>query len=170
MRRGRMQDGEAQASSRSNEVPMNVNGTVADILAQKGSAVWSISPDSTVFEALKVMAEKNVGALLVLSNGQILGLVSERDYARKIALAGRHSSETPVRDIISTHVVTVSPGTTIEECLKVLSAKRIRHLPVVDERGLVGVISIGDLVNWIINTQSATIDQLQNFISGQYPG
>jgi len=143
-------------------------GSVAEILKNKGNAVWSIDPDASVFESLKVMAEKNVGALLVMKDGRLVGLISERDYARKIALLGKHSSETPVRDIITDRVITVTADTSIHECLRLMSGKRIRHLPVVQGEEVIGLISVGDLVNWIIKAQSATIDQLQSYISGQY--
>lgn len=147
---------------------MDPIGTVADILKTKGNAVWSIAPDASVFQALQIMAEKNVGALLVMEQDRLVGLVSERDYARKIVLLGRNSNETPVREIISARLVTVGPEATVPECLRLMTGNRIRHLPVLDERGVTGVISIGDLVNWIMNMQRIKIDQLQKYISGEY--
>ncbi len=143
-------------------------GTVGSILEGKGHAVWSIAPEAKVFDALKLLAEKNVGALLVMSEGRLIGLVSERDYARKIALLGKHSNETPVRDIITSQVITVPSEASVAECMRLMTEHHIRHLPVVDEGRVVGVISIGDLVNWIIKSQSATIDELQKYITGEY--
>lgn len=144
-------------------------GNVDAILKEKGTAIWSIGPDASVFEAIKLMADKNVGALLVMEGGRMVGIVSERDYTRKVALRGKVSKETWVREILSGKVITVHPGTTVEECLRLMTEHRFRHLPVLDGERVLGVVSIGDLVNWIISSQSATISQLHNYISGQYP-
>ncbi len=141
---------------------------IREILSQKGSTVWSVTPESTVLEAIQMMADKNVGALLVTKEGRLLGVLSERDYTRKIVLKGRSSKDTPVRDILSGHVVSVSPEHTVEECLRLMTEHRIRHLPVMDGPTILGVISIGDLVNWIISAQSSTIQQLETYITG-YP-
>jgi len=141
---------------------------IREILSQKGSTVWSVAPESTVLEAIQMMADKNVGALLVTKDGRLLGVLSERDYTRKIVLKGRSSKDTPVRDILSGHVVSVSPEHTVEECLRLMTEHRIRHLPVMDGTIILGVISIGDLVNWIISAQSSTIQQLETYITG-YP-
>lgn len=145
-------------------------GTISEILSRKGSTVWSIDPDDTVFEAIQMMADKNVGALLVMRAGKLLGLVSERDYTRKVALKGKSSRETPVRDIISAPVITATPEDTVEECMRLMTHHRVRHLPVVDGEAVVGIVSIGDLVNWTISVQTVAINQLEGYISGNYPG
>ena len=141
---------------------------IREILANKGSTVWSITPESTVLEAIQMMADKNVGALLVTKEGRLLGVLSERDYTRKIVLKGRSSKDTPVRDILSGRVVSVSPDHTVEECLRLMTEHRIRHLPVMDGAKILGGSSSGDLVNWIISAQSSTIQQLETYITG-YP-
>lgn len=145
---------------------MTDNLRINEILAQKGGTVWSISPDATVFEAIQMMADKNVGALLVTKGEQLLGIMSERDYTRKVILKGRASKETPVRDIVSGHVITVTPEHTVPACLKLMTEHRIRHLPVVQANQILGVISIGDLVNSIISHQTSAIEQLQTYITG----
>jgi CBS domain-containing protein len=123
-----------------------------------------------VFEAVRMMAEKNVGALLVIENARLLGVFSERDYTRKIILKGRTSRVTPIREVLSSPVVTISPQDTVENALRLMTEHRIRHLPVVENDRIFGIISIGDLVKWIISTQTATIDHLENYIAGTYPG
>ncbi len=142
--------------------------TVNQILKEKGNAVWTIAPDAKVFDALKLMAEKSVGALVVTENGNVAGIISERDYARKIALMGRMSQDTPVRDIMTTQIYVVHPGSTAEECMALMTDRRIRHLPVIDKNELAGVISIGDVVKSIISQQKLTIEQLENYIMGKY--
>lgn len=139
------------------------------ILQTKGCQVWSVSPDTMVFDAVALMAEKNVGALLVMDADRLVGIVSERDYTRKVALLGKNSRQTPVRDILTEAVHQVTPQTTLHQCMELMSDKRVRHLPVVAEGKVVGVVSIGDLVNWIIHTQNVAIDQLQAYIAGGYP-
>jgi CBS domain-containing protein len=148
---------------------MQHTGTIREILNQKGATVWGISPEAMVFDAIKLMAEKNVGALLVLDKDKLVGIISERDYTRKVALHGKSSKETPVRDILSGHVIHVSPSGTVEECMRLMTDHRVRHLPVLDGDRIVGVVSIGDLVNWIISAQTSTIHQLETYIAG-YPG
>ena len=145
--------------------------TVADILRDKGnSAIYSVSPGSTMLDALKLMAEKGVGALLVLDGEKLAGIVTERDYARKIALQGRNSSSTLVGDVMTAKVHCVLPRQTSGECMSLMTTHRIRHLPVMDEsRKLVGVLSIGDLVKEIISEQQFTIQQLEHYISGTTP-
>jgi CBS domain-containing protein len=143
---------------------MKLQDAVRRILSLKGPQVYSITPDSTVYEALKTLAEKNTGALVVMQGSDVVGMLSERDYARKVLLSGRSSKETLVAEIMTTPAVTVSPGTTVDECMQLMTAQRCRHLPVVDDGKVVGVVSIGDLVNWIITTQDFTIHQLG------YPG
>ena len=144
-------------------------GTIGEILSHKGTTVWSVSPDENVFEAIKMMAEKNVGALLVVQDGGLVGIISERDYTRKVALKGRVSKQTAVKEILSGQVIKVTPAHTIEDCMRLMTEHRIRHLPVLDGNNILGIISIGDLVNWIISAQTATIQQLQAYITG-YPG
>jgi CBS domain-containing protein len=138
--------------------------TVAELLRGKEHAILSVSPDVPVFEALTVMAEKNVGALLVLEGDRLVGILSERDYARKVILKGKSSREIPVREIMSSHVLYVRPEQTIEDCMALMTDKRVRHLPVFDGEKLVGVVSIGDVVKAIIAEQSFVIEQLQNYI------
>ena len=150
-------------------IAMNPNGTVSEILGHKGATVWSISPNATVFEAIALMAGKNVGALLVTENDQLVGIISERDYTRKVILKGKSSRETAVKEILSGHVIHVSPSQTVEECLRLMTDHHIRHLPVLEGSKIAGIISIGDLVNWIISAQHNTISQLQTYITG-YPG
>ena len=152
----------------STEFTMIPTGTISEILSNKGNQAWSISPDATVFEAIQMMSDKNIGALLVTERGKLIGILSERDYTRKIALKGRSSKETKVREILSGHVIHVSPFNTVEDCLRLMTEHRIRHLPVLEGEKLEGVISIGDLVNWIISAQTNTIHQLQTYIGG-YP-
>jgi CBS domain-containing protein len=148
---------------------MNPSGTISDILHYKGTNVWSIEPDATVFEALQLMADKNVGALLVTEGERLVGIITERDYSRKVVLKGKSSKETEVREILSGNLIHVTPSHTVEECMRLMTDHRVRHLPVLDGRTIVGVISIGDLVNWIISAQTSTIEQLQTYIGG-YPG
>jgi CBS domain-containing protein len=142
--------------------------TVKQILDEKGYSVWTISPEAKVFDALKLMAEKGVGALIVLENDYVVGVLSERDYARKIALLGRHSQDTSVRDIMTTQVYGVHLDTTADECMALMTDKRIRHLPVCKDDKLSGVISIGDVVKAIIGHQKVTIENLENYIMGKY--
>ena len=147
---------------------MNPNASVSEILNYKGTNVWTISPDATVFEALQMMADKNVGALLVTERAQLVGIITERDYSRKVVLKGRSSRETAVRQILSGNTITVAPSQSVEECMRMMTERHVRHLPVLDGEKIVGVISIGDLVNWIISAQTVTIQQLQTYITG-YP-
>jgi CBS domain-containing protein len=144
--------------------------TVRSILESKGNEVWSLSPEATVYEAVAVMADKGVGALLVVSEGRLAGIVSERDYARKVILKAKSSKHTLLRDVMTSTVVTVTPDNTVDECMRIMTKHRIRHLPVLEGDRLSGVISIGDLVSSIISAQAATIDQLHNYIAGKYPG
>ena len=140
--------------------------TVAQLLRTKAHGVLSIAPETAVFQALQLMAEKNVGALLVLQGDALVGIFSERDYARKVILKGKSSKETPVREIMSSHVLYVRPEQTIEDCMALMTGKRVRHLPVLEDERVVGVISIGDVVKGIISEQEFMIEQLQNYISG----
>src|SRR5437660_6554155 len=137
--------------------------TVTQLLRGKGQGILSVSPDTPVFDALQVMADKNVGALLVLERGELVGIFSERDYARKIILKGKASKETPVREIMSSHVLYVRPEQTLEDCMALMTDKRVRHLPVLEEgQRVVGVIYIGDVVKDILSEQEFIIEQLQN--------
>jgi len=143
--------------------------TIASILENKGSEIWSISPEATVYDAIAMMADKGIGALLILSGGSLVGILSERDYARKIMLQGRSSRDTRVREIMTSDPVTVTPAHTVEECMRIITYHRVRHLPVMDGDRLLGVISIGDLVNAIIAAQAQTIDHLHTYITSKYP-
>jgi len=145
---------------------MNPNNTISEVLSQKGTTVWSISPNATVFDAIALMAEKNVGALLVTESDKLVGIISERDYTRKVMLKNKTSKATAVKEILSGHVIHVSPAQTVEECMRLMTDHHFRHLPVLDGEKIVGVISIGDLVNWIISSQHSTISQLQTYITG----
>lgn len=140
--------------------------TVAQILDGKGREIWSVPADARVYDALKLMAEKNVGALLVLEGKELKGIFSERDYARKVILAGKSSREITVHEIMSPTVFTVRPEQTVEECMALMTDKRVRHLPVLQGERVVGVISIGDAVKAIISEREFTIEQLQNYIRG----
>jgi CBS domain-containing protein len=138
---------------------------VKDILALKGQSVWSVTPDSSVYDAMKLMAEKGIGALMVIDGEKLVGILSERDYARKVILQGRGSRTTQVREIMTTHVLYAQPEQNIEECMALMTDKRVRHLPVYEESRLIGVISIGDLVKSIITEQKFIIEQLERYIS-----
>lgn len=139
--------------------------TVSDILLTKGRAVWSIEPDQTVYAALLLMAEKEVGALLVMTGTTLVGILSERDYARKIILSGKSSRHTAVRDVMTARVLCARPDQTVEECMALMTDKRARHLPVLDQQQVVGMISIGDLVKAIIREQKFVIEQLHSYIN-----
>jgi len=140
---------------------------IKDILEAKGHEVYTISPDATVYEALSLMAEKNVGALVILEGETLEGLISERDYARKIILKGKFSKDTPVHEIMSREPVTVTMDDDLEHCMELMTDKRVRHLPVVEEGRLIGIISIGDVVKGIIDHKEFIIQQLEKYIKGQ---
>ena len=148
---------------------MPATGTISAILNGKNETVWSVSPETTVFEAIQMMAEKNIGALPVMDGQRLVGIFSERDYTRKVVLRGKSSRETSVREILSPHVQTVSPQESLEDAMRKMTEFRIRHLPVMDGEEMVGLVSIGDLVKWIISAQTATIDHLEGYITGRYP-
>jgi CBS domain-containing protein len=139
---------------------------VNHLLARKGREIWSVDADQPVLEAIQIMADRRVGALPVTRGGELVGVVSERDYARKVILLGRSSAETPVWQIMSSPVVSVAPGDSVKHCMEVMTERRIRHLPVVENGDMVGMISIGDLVRAVIEEQQETIEQLEKFISG----
>jgi len=149
---------------------MEIHGTVRDILQQKGGGVWTTSPQSSVYDAIRLMGEKNIGALVVLDGGEVIGVLSERDYSRKVVLEGRTSRDTLVGEILSRPAVTVTGADSIETCMQLMTGRRIRHLPVVEDDRLAGLVSMGDLVNWVMQSQRHTIQQLRGYISGEYPG
>jgi CBS domain-containing protein len=140
--------------------------TVRNILQKKGNAVYSVSPDSSVYDALEDLEEKNLGGLVVVENGKLIGVFTERDYARKVILKGRSSRETLVRDIMTSRPIFVSPDNTIDDCMQLMSDKVIRHLPVLENGELVGVLSIGDIVRYIINEKDFIIENLEHYITG----
>jgi CBS domain-containing protein len=149
---------------------MSVSGSVSAILAhKKASTVWSIGPNATVLEAIRLMDEKNVGALPVVDNRTLVGIVSERDYTRKVILQGKSSKETAVSEIMTKQLLTVNPGDSIPECMQIMTEKRVRHLPVLEGGNLVGILSIGDVVKWLISAQTSTIENLERYITGDYP-
>ena len=142
---------------------MNI-GKVSSILAhKKASAVWSIGPDAMVFDAIRLMDEKNVGALPVVDNKTLVGIVSERDYTRKIIVKGGSSKDTPVSGIMTKQVLTVNPSNSVTECMRIMTERRVRHLPVLEGTKLVGILSIGDVVNWLMSALTATIDNLERY-------
>jgi CBS domain-containing protein len=137
-----------------------VNGTVGSILGRKGREIWAVAPDTTVYDAIALMATKGVGAVLVIAEGTLMGIVSEVDYRRRVILQGRSSKKIPVKDIMTSNPITVAPEDTVDDCLKIMTYTRIRHLPVLEGLELVGIVSMGDLVNSIIVDQADTIDEL----------
>jgi CBS domain-containing protein len=149
---------------------MEISGTISAILREKGGAIYSIAPDKTVYEAIETMAARNIGALLVMSNDRLVGIISERDYTRKIALKGKQSKQTPVSEIMFSPVISVGEDASVEECMELMTQRRIRHLPVKNGEQVLGVVSIGDLINWIIKTQREVLNSMEDFISGKYPG
>ena len=149
---------------------MNVSGNISAVLGQKSREIFSVTADTCVDDAVKMMDEKNVGALLVMKGDKLVGMLSERDYTRKVMLRGKKSSETKVSEIMSTNLTVTHPNEGVEECLRAMTDKRFRHLPVLDGGKVIGVVSIGDLVKYVISCQSATIAHLESYISGGFSG
>ncbi len=145
---------------------MTTSYPISSLLHQKTSALWSVTPDTTVFDAIRLMAEKNIGALPVLTGERLIGIFTERDYTRKVALMGKTSKETHVREVIAREILTVTPDDSVEDCMRLMTENRVRHLPVIEGMNVVGIVSIGDLVNWIISTQNAAIEQMEQYIAG----
>ena len=149
---------------------MEIATAARTLLSHKERTLWTIPPDAMVYDAIHLMAEKNVGALPVMEGLTLVGILSERDYMSKVMLKGKSSKDTPVSDIMTREVVTVTPDQNVSECMRIITEHRIRHLPVVEGDELLGIVSIGDLVKWIIATQRTTIEQLEKYIVGGYPG
>lgn len=147
---------------------MQITDKVSSILREKGPSVFSVTPETTILDALQVMASRQVGCLLVIDDGELKGMFSERDYARKVALFGKVSPEATVRTLMHSPVITIAPDTSINEAMRIMTQAHVRHLPVVDYDHLVGVVSIGDLVKWTITSQDRVIQELRNYITGQY--
>jgi CBS domain-containing protein len=146
---------------------MEIAGTVTSLLSDKNPTIWSIKPDATVFDAIALMADHNIGAVPVIDSGKLLGILSERDYSRKVILKGKSSKKTSVHEIMSTNLVTVTPRDTVAECMRLITEKRVRHLPVMNNGELVGILSIGDVVRWMLSAQTATIEHLTKYIYGE---
>ena len=146
---------------------MKPSGTISGILHTKGSTVWTISPMATVFEAIRLLAQKNIGALPVVDGDKLIGIFSERDYTRKVALEGKTSRDTRVQEIVSRDIISIAPDSTVEDAMRVMTERHIRHLPVLEDGKLVGFVSIGDMVNWTISAQDAAIDQMESYLLGR---
>ena len=142
--------------------------TIAQLLKAKGKQIWSVEPKATIFEALEIMSEKGIGALLVMEDGKLKGIFSERDYARKVILKGKSSKETPVGELMTKKVFYIDPQKTTNDCMAMMTAKRIRHVPVIEDNQVMGIVTIGDVVNQIISEQEVTINHLENYITGSH--
>ena len=142
--------------------------TIAQLLNAKGDQIWSVEPKATIFEALEIMSEKEIGALLVMEDGKLTGIFSERDYARKVILKGKSSKETLVEELMTKKVFYIDSQNTINDCMAMMTAKRIRHVPVIEDNQLMGIVTIGDVVNQIISEQEVTINHLENYITGSH--
>jgi CBS domain-containing protein len=160
-----------RAATALNESTIRFEDPVRSLLSKKRApTVWTIGPDASVYQAIEMMSARQVGALIVTSGGRLLGIVSERDYARKVILKGHNSQDTRVREIMTTPVLYVTPEQSLDDCMRLMTSRRVRHLPVLEGDNVVGIISIGDVVDWIIASQEHTIHHLQNYIAGTYPG
>ena len=148
---------------------VKLSGTIGSVLKRKGSAIWSVTPRQTVYDAIAMMADKGVGALLVVSAGKLVGIISERDYARKVILKGKSSATTLVDEIMTSPVIVVTLHHTVDACLELMTKDRIRHLPVMEGDQLLGIVYIGDLVKWVVSEQEETIQHLENYITAKYP-
>tara|TARA_B100000315_G_scaffold178338_1_gene166997 strand:+ start:34 stop:468 length:435 start_codon:yes stop_codon:yes gene_type:complete len=142
--------------------------TIAQLLKTKGDQIWSVKPKKTIFKALEIMSEKEIGALLVMEDGKLTGIFSERDYARKVILKGKSSKETPVGELMTKKVFYIDSQKTINDCMAMMTAKRIRHVPVIEDNQVMGIVTIGDVVNQIISEQEVTINHLENYITGSH--
>ena len=150
---------------------MKITDTIESLLRTKGSnRIFSVGPEQSVYEAIEKMALEGIGAVLVVAEGKLVGIMSERDYARKVILKGHSSKDTPVSAIMTTPVVFVTPKNTVDECMAIMTNRRFRHLPVVENDRPVGIVSIGDLVRWTISGQAQAIEELEGYITGKYPG
>lgn len=145
---------------------MKASVPISALLHHKGTAVWSIAPEATVFEAIQLMADKNIGSLLVMSGDRLVGVFTERDYTRKIALQGKTSKATRIGEVLTSKIISVTPNHTVEECMRLMTENRVRHLPVLENDKVTGLVSIGDLVNWTISAQDAAIAQMEQYIAG----
>lgn len=143
-------------------------GKVRNLLQTKGNAIFSVEPSTMVYRAIELMCEKNIGGLLICENGKLLGIFTERDYARKLILKGRSSKDTPIKDLMTSNLITVTPDTSIDDCMRVMTGRKIRHLPVLDNNVLVGIISIGDVVRFVIEEQKSIIEHLEHYITGHH--
>ena len=148
---------------------MKLSDTIGSVMKNKGGTVWSVAPDQSVYQAVEQMAEKGIGALLVMSEEKLVGILSERDSARKVVLKGRSSKETTVAEIMTAPVLYVNPGVAVDECMALMTQHRIRHLPVVESERVVAVVSIGDIVKWIVSRHEQTIQEMESYISQSYP-
>jgi signal-transduction protein with cAMP-binding, CBS, and nucleotidyltransferase domain len=159
-----------QVTATLREPAIRLDQPVRTLLTHKGHEIWATSPQATVLDAIRKMSDKHVGCLLVLTSGQLAGIVTERDYARKVVLEGRSSQQTAVREIMTYPVVTVREYDRLEHAMREMTERRLRHLPVMRGDGIVGVISIGDVLRWVLEAQGRTIRQLEDYINGSYPG
>jgi len=160
-----------RAATALKESTIRFEDPVRSLLSKKRAlTVWSIGPEASVYQAIETMSERQVGALIVTSGGRLLGIVTERDYARKVILKGRVSQDTRVREIMTAPVLFVSPDESLDDCMRMMTSRRVRYLPVMEGDDVVGIISIGDVVDWMISSQEQTIHHLQNYIAGAYPG